>query len=157
MTYPPLRTAPEPDDFDDLRKKLQPPAVGSRPDTTSWRPQEEGAGAEIAGRVTAVEEVDGNWGSKPVLTIETQDGNRKVWASHALLKSALEKHPPAPGSRILIRYEGSRTSAAGHEYHVYSVSTDRVLTVHPGRNWVDVFNSSGSAKPTIVRDDDLPF
>ena len=97
------------------------------------------------GRVVAVSEVDGAYGTKPVLTIDTPSGERTVWASHAVLRGELEKHPPAEGSRILIRYDGTNTSQAGHQYHAYSLAVDRTLDVGPGQKWVDVFNGTSTA------------
>ena len=140
MTEPALRIAPEPDDFSDLRAQLG-ASASQATKLGPWKPQEEGPGSEIAGRVVAVDEVEGNWGKKPVLTLETPEGERTVWASHSVLRSKLEEQPPAPGARILIRYEGTNTSAAGHEYHVYELAVDSTLAVPNGRSWVDIFNA----------------
>jgi hypothetical protein len=119
-------------------------------ETTRWEPLKESAGAEVKGHVIADESVDGDYGTKPVLTISTPTGLTKVWASHMILQEELEKTPPAKDARILIRYDGSATSARGREYHRYSVAVDRTLTVPSGADWVDVFNNGAQPKSSTT-------
>lgn len=156
MTDRPLRAVPEPEDFADLYDKLEPSAPEPSASGT-WRPQDDGVGAEIKGRVAAVKEVDTKWGKKPVLTIETTGGERTVWVSHAVLRRKLEESPPARRARILIRYDGTKSGKSGHNYHVYSLAVDPVLSMSQGQNWVDVFNQQDPIKSRGRKPPDLPF
>ena len=144
MTDRNLRAVPEPDDFADLRSKLhdsQPVRSGT------WKPVDLGPGAELAGTVTSARMVDGQYGSKPVLTVQTPDGaEHTVWGSHSVLRSELEKQPPAPNSRILIRYEGTGETQSGNTFHRYSVAVDKVLK-NAGNDWVSTFNGAQPAVP----------
>ena len=73
-----IRAVPDPDDFSDLYEKLEEDAPPRR-DLGPWRPLDEGPGAEVKGRVVAAREVDGDYGPRPVITVETPKGDITIW------------------------------------------------------------------------------
>jgi hypothetical protein len=83
----------------------------------AWRPN---PGDTLEGVVKEVEPYDGGgYGSYPIVTLETDDGEVACHAFHAVLRNELARKNVQPGDRVEILYGGKRTSAGGTQYESY--------------------------------------
>lgn len=91
-----------------------------------WRPQQEGAGAIVAGRLVKVErDVPTEYGAFDVAHVEDSErGCVAVWLSHHVLRDRWQKAGPKPGDEVGVLYLGEREGSS-RSYHHYRVRVRR--------------------------------
>jgi hypothetical protein len=100
-----------------------------------WRPE---PGDTVIGKVEGLDRAENKWGAYPVVTLVTDDGERiAVHGFHTVLRNALRRARPMPGSRIAVRYVGlvsedKSGKALVQDYHGYQV---RMLDQDAGTFW----------------------
>lgn len=110
---------------DEWRKKPMPGLLATLNDdhepeyAPAWRPQ---PGEGIEGTVVAVSQREGGYGSYPVLTLDTSDGELAVHAFHAVLRNELAEYAPEVGDALAIVYQGKVEGRHGKRYHAYRVA-----------------------------------
>lgn len=85
---------------------------------TAWRPT---SGDEITGYVITTRKRETEYGTHPVVILDTrnEDGTyTAVHAFHSVLKGRLAEVKPRPGDRLTIHYAGKITGK-GNPYHSY--------------------------------------
>jgi hypothetical protein len=84
----------------------------------AWRPN---PGDKVIGTVTALDVRDGTYGSYPIVTIDTGDGELALHCFHEVLANELAKIAPKIGDRVGVKYAGKRPERG---YHIYRVQRD---------------------------------
>jgi hypothetical protein len=86
----------------------------------AWRPK---VGDFLIGKVTGVDERDGEYGTYPIVTVETEDGKRLAFhAFHTVARGELARLRPKAGDEIGIKYHGKD---AERGYERYTMRVDR--------------------------------
>ena len=84
--------------------------------------QFERQGDTIEGEVTGVLLRDGNYGEQLILTLKTDQGDRR-FSSSGILRDQIEKgHGDTVGVLLGVRFNGMVTSKNGRQYKGYSVA-----------------------------------
>ena len=79
----------------------------------AWKPQ---PGDRLIGTVVEVEEYRSDYGTYPMITISTDDGQEWMFhAFHTVARTEIERKQPKPGDRIGIAYHG--LSEKGYEQY----------------------------------------
>ena len=88
-------------------------------DIEDWNPQRDGE--QVLGVVVELDEVEGNFGVFPVVTL--QDGDRlvRVAGRRTVLADEIRKRDIAVGDQVGITYDGLRTAQSGTQYYAYRV------------------------------------
>jgi hypothetical protein len=84
----------------------------------AWRPV---PGEKVIGAVTALDAREGAYGTYPIVTLETDDGEIALHCFHEVLQNELAKIAPKIGDRIGVKYVGKHPERG---YHVYRVQRD---------------------------------
>jgi hypothetical protein len=110
--------------------------MGQRIDK-NWEPE---PGNTLMGTLTDAMVVNGTrYGDTPLAVITDKDAGTKhgVWLSRSMLLRLFNEKRPAPGSKVVIRYNGTAVSpSSGRTYHTYRM---RVETRLPfvSLEWID--------------------
>jgi hypothetical protein len=102
---------------------------------TRWRPEPE---EKVLGELVRIAEKTSFGRAAPTLYLlvppdERDDPSARyltVRASGVVLRGALDELKPRDGERLAVKFEGMRTSAAGHQYAMYR------MAVHRAGRWV---------------------
>lgn len=105
---------------------------GGSPVPKSWKPQAEGPGSIVAGKLIKVHRgVPTEYGAFDVAHVEDEKRGRvTVWLSHAVLQQKWEEADPQPGDQVGILYEGERDGNS-RSYHMYRVKVERAEKEQP--------------------------
>jgi hypothetical protein len=88
----------------------------------AWRPE---PGDKLIGRVVELGERTTEYGTYPIVTVQTDEGERfAAHAIHTVLASQLAGKRPKVGERIGIVYRG-KVKGDEREYHSYRVEVER--------------------------------
>jgi hypothetical protein len=88
-----------------------------------WKPE---VGDRLVGTVASVDERTNEWGTYPLIVIETDNGNEiTVHGSRTVLRNEFARLRPMVGERIGIKYLGKIDRAGGASYEGYKVVLDR--------------------------------
>lgn len=134
-------------------------------DSTGWKPN---VGDKLVGTVVEVSERDGDYGSYPLVVLETDSGELiAVHAFHTVLKSELARLKPSEGDRLGVKYLGV---PPGKRYESYKVAVDRVNGTSAAPDWdrmgaeaqaelgdTTPAAPTGTAQAGPAVDDDEPF
>lgn len=82
-------------------------------------------GAQVVGEVVEIRTVDGKHGPFRIVVLETPTGFVEVSASRAVLARELDERQVASGDLLGVRYEGTRQTRTGSEYHAYTIQHSR--------------------------------
>jgi hypothetical protein len=110
--------------------------MGKRTDT-DWQPT---PGDTLMGTLTDAMLVNGTrYGDTPLAVVTDKDTGTKhgVWLSRSMLLRLFNETRPAPGSKLVIRYDGTAVSpSSGRTFHTYRM---RVETGMPlvSLEWID--------------------
>jgi hypothetical protein len=103
-----------------LRERLMATPYEPPTDARRWMP--ELPGECVAGTVTDIKTITGEYGATQVVTIDDDAlGLSEVMFGRRVLQSWLEKHPVKVGDGLGIRYEGQVEAASGNKYHDYTL------------------------------------
>jgi len=103
-----------------LRERLMATPYEPPTDARRWTP--ELPGECVAGTVTDIKTITGEYGATQVVTIDDDAlGLSEVMFGRAVLKSWLEKNEVKVGDGLGIRYEGQVEAASGNKYHDYTL------------------------------------
>lgn len=98
----------------------------------AWIPDQEGD--TIIGIVETVSTRDGEHGTYPIVTIQTDDGeHRAVHGFGTVLTGHIEQDKPQPGDRYAIRYAGERGSKNGRTYKDWRTAIRRGPFITPDK------------------------
>ncbi len=112
-------------DTDMLSELDQEPVIAE-----AWIPENEGD--TIIGIVETVSTRDGEHGTYPIVTIQTDDGeHRAVHGFGTVLAGHIEQDKPQPGDRYAIRYAGERGSKNGRTYKDWRTAIRRGPFITP--------------------------
>ena len=114
----------------------------------AWRPK---VGDCLIGTVVSTDERDGEYGTYPIVTVETRDGKRlAVHAFHTVARGELARLRPKVGDEIGIKYHGKD---AERGYERYTMRVDR-----PGAepDWDRIEADAGSELASAA-DETPPF
>jgi hypothetical protein len=90
-------------------------------DAEAWRPE---PGDRVIGTVIDVDSRTSEFGTYPIVVIETDDGNEiSIHGFHTVLKNEFARRPPQPGERIGVKYLGKNAKGG---YEAYRVVFDKV-------------------------------
>jgi hypothetical protein len=89
---------------------------------TRWRPE---PGEKVIGELVRTAEKTSFGRAAPTLYLLVDDRYVTVRASGVVLRGALDELRPNPGEPVAIKFEGMRTSAAGHQYALYRLAVKR--------------------------------
>ncbi len=117
----------------------------------AWRPE---PGDVIKGEVTEVTEyAGGGFGSYPIITIATDDGERAVHCFHTVLRNEMARLDVQPGVPIALLYKGKVDGKdGGASYESYRVK--RLDQQGRKFDWADE-RKAAQDDPTPQDDDDL--
>jgi hypothetical protein len=87
-----------------------------------WSAEE--VGNEIAGKLLGLREEDGRSGVLPVLTLETTDGEREVWAGQVHLQQQLAKLKPKIGDYLTITLTELRNTGQPSPMKIFAVKLE---------------------------------
>lgn len=89
-----------------------------------WRPN---PGERIKGNIVDIATGDGGYGPYPIVTLDTDDGEKAVHAFHQVLRTELARRRPKIGDEIEVTYLGKRENQSGNgSYHAYRVTGGQV-------------------------------
>jgi len=101
-------------------------------ETFSWEPFEgdrwspENVDDTIVGTVIGIRVESGKAGDVPVVTLQTDDGDKKeVWASPTMLKQALATEKPQQGDKLAIKLTELRQVGQPSPLKVFAVKVKR--------------------------------
>jgi hypothetical protein len=80
-----------------------------------WRPA---AGEKVVGTVVALDEREGAYGSYPIVTLNTAEGEVALHAFHEVLANELARVSPKLGDEIGVKYLGQHAEKGYHQYRV---------------------------------------
>lgn len=93
-----------------------------------WTPE---PGDNITGTVMAIEEIESDYGSYPMLTLDTGEGSDpryvNLHAFHQVLLTGLKRIKPGPGAQISVTYHGKQDTkkkdkdGTPRQFHNYTV------------------------------------
>lgn len=122
-----------------------------------WRPE---VGDKVIGTIVELDETDGGFGTYPVVTILTDEGDEvAVHGFHTVLKNELAKKRPKVGDRIGISYGGK---AKGKSYERYRVILEQDRSELDwerieSESQADLERETGTSARPETDDDDVPF
>lgn len=131
----------------------------------AWKPE---PGNKLIGIVTELDERENDYGTYPIVTVQTDDGQELAFhAFRTVARNELAKQRPKVGDRIGIKYEGK---PPGKEYELYRVKVERVdepqQTIDWSKHEADDAGPSAEEeqdpsrqeqRPDSAADDDIPF
>ena len=86
----------------------------------AWRPKQ---GEFLIGKVVSLDDRDGEYGSYPIVTVETKDGRRLAFhAFHTVARGELARLRPKIGDDLGVKYHGKD---AERGYERYTMRVDR--------------------------------
>ena len=137
--------------FDEAEKKLD---EGLKDDKAAaeaeeWMPESGDSLRGIFLKATQVDTQDGPSYVCIVLEIDSGD-SLKVWASRKLLKEAMVDIAPAPGSMIVIKYDGLVEVPEGFDFHMYKVAAEKTDPDYWDKITHPVIEDDGTGRGTIV-------
>jgi hypothetical protein len=111
--------------FDELEKRLD-AADDENPDRW-WDGKRDDHPNVLRGHLVRIGWAMAKHDLTPILTIREEDGElTTVWLFATVLRAKVRQQRPAPGSAIVLRYEGTQTRQSGDgEYHVYGVEVEQ--------------------------------
>ena len=125
----------------------------------AWKPNVDDS---VIGTVLAVDERTTEFGTYPIVTLMTDDGDEvAVHAFHTVLKSEFARRPPVDGERLGIKYLGK--SPKGYEaYRVVWENTrppnwDRIGAEAQAERIVAEAETAQPTEASGAPDDDIPF
>ena len=89
-----------------------------------WKPEK---GEVIVGTVIDVEFFTGEYGTYPIITVETTDGQEvNIHGFHTVLKNEIVKKRPQAGDKIAVAYHGKKEGKrGGAAYESYALRLKR--------------------------------
>jgi len=89
---------------------------------TRWRPEPE---EKVVGELVRIAEKTSFGRAAPTLYLLVDERYVTVRASGVVLRGALDELKPKTGDRVAVKFEGMRTSAAGHQYALHRMAVKR--------------------------------
>jgi hypothetical protein len=82
-------------------------------------------------------------GDVPLAVIKERDTDIKFgcWLTPKMLRRLFDEKRPAPGSKVVIQFNGKRDGNKGREYKHFTVRVERSLE-HDGTTWIEGFRAA---------------
>jgi hypothetical protein len=144
-----VRPGHKPGRANDTRKKLRVQTIQDELDrdfAPAWKPA---PGDKVVGTVTDLTSRDGEYGTYPIVTLNTGDGEVALHCFHEVLANELARIAPKVGDQLGVKYVGRHPERGYHIYRVRRAGDESF-------DWGRFGDTSGDPGPSAA-DDDIEF